>query len=272
MAKISIIMGIYNCADTLSEVIDSILNQTYTDWQMIMCDDGSSDNTYKVANSYVAKYPKKFVLIKNECNQGLNYTLNHCLKYADGEFIARMDGDDISMPTRFEEELRAFKEHPDISIVSTQMLYFDENGVFGKSNNDGYVKKESFPKGTPFCHAPCMVKKEAFDAVKGYAVSKHLLRMEDYDLWTRMYEQGYKGYNIGKPLYKMRDDRNAVKRRKYKFRINEAYVIYKAVRNLKLQKKDYLYVLRPLVLGLVPTPLYVYLHKKRLGRKEFILK
>ena len=162
--EISILMGIYNCADTLGEAIESILNQTYTGWRMIMCDDASSDNTYQVAEKYAEQYPEKFILIKNEKNMGLNYTLNHCLKYADTKYVARMDGDDISLPERFETEINFLKENPQYAIVSAQMEYFDEEGVFGKSSQSGEAKAEDIPKGTPFCHAPCMVLKEAFDA------------------------------------------------------------------------------------------------------------
>ena len=102
MAQISVLMGIYNCAPTLSEALDSLLTQTCQDFKVIMCDDGSKDNTIEVAQSYVNKYPEKFLLIKNERNMGLNFTLNHCLDYADTEFCARMDGDDISLPHRFD--------------------------------------------------------------------------------------------------------------------------------------------------------------------------
>ena len=98
---VSILMGIYNCADTLEEAIESIENQTYDNWELIMCDDGSKDNTYEIAKKYNEKNPEKFVLIKNEKNLGLNMTLNNCLKVAKGELIARMDGDDISLPERF---------------------------------------------------------------------------------------------------------------------------------------------------------------------------
>lgn len=262
--EISILMGIYNCAETLDEAIESILNQTYTDWKMIMCDDASSDNTYAVAEKYVRKYPDKFILIKNEKNMGLNYTLNHCLEYADTKYIARMDGDDISLPERFEKELNFLKENPEYAIVSTQMEYFDEQGVFGKSNGDGEAQKESIPKGTPFCHAPCMVLKEAFDAVGGYSVSKKLLRVEDYELWIKMYAKGYKGYNLPEVLYRMRDDRNATKRRKFRYRINEAYVRYLAVKRLGLSKKYLIYMLRPIIVGILPMGIYTYLHKKRL--------
>ena len=74
--KISVLMGIYNCADTLSESLDSLLNQTYQNFVVIMCDDGSKDNTYEVARDYADRYPEKFLLLKNEKNMGLNFTLN----------------------------------------------------------------------------------------------------------------------------------------------------------------------------------------------------
>ena len=102
--EISVIMGIYNCADTLSEAIESVLGQTMSEWELIMCDDGSSDATSEVAEFYIKKYPERMVLLKNKENRGLNYTLNRCLKMATGKYIARMDGDDICLPERFAVE------------------------------------------------------------------------------------------------------------------------------------------------------------------------
>ena len=104
MANVSVIMGIYNCADALPEAIDSLLAQTFTDWNLVMCDDGSRDATYEVAERYRRTYPERITLLKNEQNMGLNYTLNRCLSVADGAYIARQDGDDVSMPSSFEKE------------------------------------------------------------------------------------------------------------------------------------------------------------------------
>ena len=262
--KISVIMGIYNCAKTLDEAINSIINQTYRNWQVIMCDDASMDNTYEVAKKYCEQYPDKFILIKNEKNMGLNYTLNHCLEYAEGEYIARMDGDDISLLDRLEKEIVFLEEHPEYAIVSCPMIYFDENGEWGKGYNGGEVKIENMAKGTPFSHAPCMVKRQAYKAVGGYTVDKRLLRVEDYELWIKMLAKGYRGFNLEEPLYKMRDDRAAAKRRAYKYRINETYVRILAIKRLNLSKKNYIYVLRPLVVGLLPSSIYEYLHKRRM--------
>lgn len=111
MAEISILMGTFNCADTLAEAIDSVLDQTFTDWELILCDDGSSDATFEVAQSYQHDHPEKIVLLQNETNMGLNYTLNRCLSKARGRFIARMDGDDVSCPTRLEQESNSCYSH-----------------------------------------------------------------------------------------------------------------------------------------------------------------
>ena len=114
--RISVIMGIYNCAPTLAEALDSLLAQTYQGFKVIMCDDGSSDNTVEVAQTYVNRYPDKFIIAKNGHNMGLNFTLNHCLEYVDTEYVARMDGDDISLPQRFEKEIAFLDEHSEMAI------------------------------------------------------------------------------------------------------------------------------------------------------------
>lgn len=261
---ISIISGIYNCADTLVDAIESILAQTVTDWEWILCDDGSGDNTYEVASEYADKFPDKFILLRNVRNMGLNYTLNRCLERAKGKYIARMDGDDLCSPERFEAELRCLEENPEIAIVSTDMEFFDETGTWGRISHPEFPQNKDFLAGSPFCHAPCMVRKEVYDAVGGYSVDKKLMRVEDYHLWIKMYAKGFKGRNIGLPLYQMRDDRNAYKRRKFRYRLNEAYVKTYAVRELRLPVYGYLYALKPILVGLLPGWIYRKLHKRRL--------
>ena len=262
-ARISVIMGIYNCAPTLAEALDSLLAQTCQDFKVIMCDDGSCDNTVEVAQEYVDRYPGKFFLIRNEHNMGLNYTLNHCLEYADTEYVARMDGDDISLPERFEKELGFLDTHPDIAIVSTPMIYFDEQGDFRRGGGgDRYPSADDFVHGTPFCHAPCMVRREAYEAVGGYSVDKHLLRVEDYHLWFKMYARGYRGYILPEPLYKMRDDRNAVARRTWRNRLNEVHVRRIGYRMLHIPFYKRIFAIRPILVGLMPRFIYNYYHRK----------
>lgn len=266
MPKISILMGIYNCADTLPAAIDSIVNQTVTDWELILCDDGSADNTCAVALEYAQAWPDKIILLRNPKNLGLNATLNRCLKEACGTYIARMDGDDVCAPERFAEELAILESEPEIAIVSTDMHFFDESGIWGMVRYPEYPQPKDFLTGSPFCHAPCMVRKEAYDAVGGYTVDKKLLRVEDYHLWLKMYRAGFRGKNIHKPLYSMRDDRNAYSRRKFRYRINEAYVKTLVVKHLDLPVTGYVYALRPILVGLLPKGIYDYLHKRNLNK------
>ena len=266
MPKISILMGIYNCAGTLPDAIDSILRQTVTDWELILCDDGSADDTFSVAQRYAQAHPDRIVLLQNPKNLGLNATLNRCLSVARGEFIARMDGDDVCAPERFAEELAVLESEPEIAIVSTDMHFFDESGVWGMVQYPEYPQPKDFLAGSPFCHAPCMVRKEAYDAVGGYSVDKKLLRVEDYHLWIKMYQAGYRGKNIRKALYSMRDDRNAYSRRKFRYRLNEAYVRMLVVKDLELPISGYIYALRPILVGLLPKPIYDKLHKWNLNR------
>lgn len=266
--RISVLMGIYNCAGTLPDAIDCILAQTVTDWELILCDDGSQDDTYAVAEGYRRRYPDKIVLLKNEKNMGLNYTLNHCLSHAKGELIARMDGDDLCAPTRFEKELAALEQHPDMAVVSTAMSFFDETGTWGRNHPVPFPQKENFLGGTPFCHAPCMARRAAICQVGGYTDDPKFLRVEDFDLWVKLYAAGFKGMNLDEPLYQMRDDRNAFSRRKFRYRINEARVICKAVRLLNLPIRNYVRALRPIAVGLLPMGLYKRLHKARLGSEK----
>ena len=265
VATISVLMGIYNCADTLPAAIDSILTQTYTDWELILCDDGSADNTYAVAEYYRERYPDKIVLLKNEQNQGLNFTLNRCLSQATGAYIARMDGDDVSLPERFEKELAALEADPTLAVVSCGMVYFDESGDYVQSRPGcEYPDKRMLVHGPVHCHAPCMLRSEVMRQVGGYSVNKRLLRVEDWHLWLKIYSAGGQGRNLPEALYKMRDDRHAAGRRRFRYRLNEAYVATLAVKMLKLPKWKLVFALRPILVGLLPQPLYLYLHRKKM--------
>lgn len=255
-------MGIYNCAATLAEALDSLYAQTCQDFKIILCEDGSSDDTYAVAKQYADAHDN-IVLVRNEKNMGLNYTLNHCLEYADTEYCARMDGDDISLPTRFEKEIKFLDEHPEYAIVTTPMKHFDEKGVYREGKGGREPKLTDFPKFSPLCHAPCMVRTEAYRAVDGYTVDKKLLREEDYHLWIKMYVKGYRGYTLDEPLYMMRDDRNATRRRNFKARKNEAYVKHLAVKMLGLPFYYNIYCLVPLIKGIMPNWLFYMLYKMK---------
>lgn len=271
MKKISILMGIYNCAPTLREAIDSILAQTYENWEFILCDDGSKDDTWAIAEEYRSKDPDRFVLLKNEKNMGLNHTLNRCLSVATGDYIARMDGDDISLPTRFEKQAAFLDAHPEYAIVSTPMIFFDESGEWGRSKAIEIPQIRDFVYHAPFhCHAPCMIRREAFLDVKGYTEDKRLLRYEDCDLWYKLYSKGYRGYNLQEHLYMMRDDQNAFSRRTFSSRMRAVYVQWRGFRMIHMPLRYYprliVSFLKSTALAIMPKGLYAAIHKSRVNR------
>ena len=261
MARISVLMGIYNCASTLSEALDSLYAQTFQDFKIILCEDGSKDDTYAVAKQYAERHDN-IVLLCNERNMGLNYTLNRCLEHADTEYCARMDGDDISLPERFEKEINFLDEHPEYAIVSCPMIYFDEQGEFKRGCGRGEINKEDFLLGSPISHAPSMTRTDALKRVGGYAVDKRLLRVEDYNLWMRMYAKGYNAYTLFEPLYKMRDDRNAKARRNWESRKNEFYAMRTGFSMLGLPWYTQIYAIRPILAHIAPRCVYNIIHRR----------
>ena len=255
MPEISVIMAIYNCADTLHSAVDSILNQTFSDWELILCDDGSVDDTYKIALDYATKYPEKIKLIKNDKNQGLPASLNNCLAVATGKYIARMDGDDISLCDRFEKQISFLKANPDIDCVGTGMTRFDENGDFENLFLPEFPDKYTL-KMYPICyHATLMMKKECYDAIDGYISSKRTLRCEDIDMWFRFTAKGFKAVNLQECLYKVREDRNALKRRKFRYTINNVKTNLFGFRLLRYPVKYYPFAFKPVVSHFIPYKL-----------------
>ena len=262
MARVTVIIGIYNCATTLVEALDSLYTQTFQDFKIVLCEDGSSDNTYQVAEEYALKHDN-ILLLRNEKNLGLNVTLNRCLEHVDTEYVARMDGDDISLPTRFEKEVKFLDGHPEFAFVSSPMIYFDDRGDFRVGKATPEPRKEAFLYGRTFCHAPVMIRHEAYKAVGGYSVSKYLLRVEDQHLWLKLYKNGFRGYNLSEPLYKMRDDKNASRRRNFLNRRNEIYLKLLVCREFNLSWWHYPEsVMIPMAKWLMPRWLYERYHKK----------
>lgn len=271
--KISVLMGIYNCAPTLREAIDSILAQSYENWELILCDDCSTDDTLVIAEEYRRRDPERFVLLKNEKNMGLNHTLNRCLSAATGEYIARMDGDDISLPNRFAVQAAFLDAHAEYALVSCPMTYFDENGIWGYGKAIEIPQLRDFVFHAPFhCHAPCMIRREAFLAVNGYTEHPWLLRYEDCDLWYKLYAKGYRGYNLQEHLYMMRDDHAAYKRRTFSSRMRAVYVQWRGFRMVKMPLRYYPWLLvsflKTLALALMPKWLYTKLHQARTDRTK----
>ena len=177
---ISVIMSVYNDSKYLEKSIESILNQTYNDFEFIICNDCSSDDSLSIIEKY-AMLDKRIVIINNQDNLGLATSLNKCLDIAKGEFIARMDSDDISLPNRFKEELDFLKTHSEIAVVGCKCNVIDDLGEKRKEFliHEGEVTLLDAIKKTQIIHPTVMMRKSALLKVSGYTVDEKTQRAED---------------------------------------------------------------------------------------------
>lgn len=265
MPKISVVMGVYNGAKWIETAIESVLNQTFTDFELIICDDGSTDNSIDIVQNFVAK-DNRVKLLKNTKNLGLAPTLNKCLEAANGEYIARMDDDDVSHPNRFEIQVEFLDSHPEYAIVGTSRNMFDNSSTWGKEVVDGERTKLDIYLGRCFVHPSVMMRRKALNDVNGYTTSFETERTEDFDLWCKLYEKGYKGYNLKDILLDYYESRDSYRKRKYKYRVFEYRLKKKWRKRLGIPIKYCFFAYRPLIIGLIPTKLHIKYHKKKFAR------
>lgn len=258
---VSVIMACYNCENTVRKAIDSILGQTYTDWIMICCDDGSTDNTLSILNEYKEKYPQKFVIIRNDGNRKLQYSLNHCLEYVHTDLVARMDADDWSLPERFAIQVKFLKDHPEYVLVSTGVSVFDGEKKIASIIKYPEPTKKTMLRQNAFSHATIMTYKRVYDELGGYNTEPYVERVEDVDLWCRFLSAGYKGYNLPDELYVILENEDAAKRRTLQSRLNGAKTRRKGYKLMGFKGftliKPYFVVFK----SFVPLGLYKKIHK-----------
>lgn len=224
---ISVIMSAHNASMTLPAALASIEQQTFQNWELVVCDDASTDSTQSILTDAVGEFgANRLILLRNEVNRKLAYSLNRCLEVASGDFIARMDADDLSEPTRFEVQLRYLAEHPEVDVVGTAMRRFNANGP-GEVVYPAAEEPDKWTLGrstkSPFFHATILARREVFEKVGNYTVSWRTERGQDLDLWFKFFAAGLVGCNLRDPLYWVREDAAAIRRRTPKARFG-AYV------------------------------------------------
>lgn len=195
--KVSVILPVFNAEKTLKTAIDSILEQTYKNFELIIINDGSNDLSEAIIKEYKDHRLKYFI---NEVNKGLIYTLNKAVSLCKGEYIARMDSDDISAKNRLETQVRYLTLHPDILAVGTARSIFGENvkrkiQCFPENFDD--IKAYMF-LACPIVHPSVMMRRDVFFKYN-IRYDEHYRNMEDYKLWYDIMQIG-KIANISEPL------------------------------------------------------------------------
>lgn len=194
-------MPVFNGEKFLKEAIDSILKQTFIDFEFIIVNDGSTDNTRNIIQNY---NDHRIKLLNNKSNLGISRAANIGIKASCGIYIARQDADDISMPERLEKEVSFLDQNKNVGLVGTYYFVINENGKILntiKCLTKSIELRVKLLEGNQFCHGTIMFRRECIDKIGAYREEFKLA--EDYDLYLRIAER-YDMANIPEPLYKWR--------------------------------------------------------------------
>lgn len=200
MPEITVFMTAYNASQHITNAIKSILNQTFTNFEFIIIDDGSTDETFNIANSFS---DKRIRIIKNETNKGLLFSRNIALTEAKGKYLAILDSDDIALMNRLEIQYQQFQNRPHLALLGTPAIVINNSGEETGEHISVVYNKEQISTELFFCntfiHSSIMLKTEIFKKMGGY----QLQLAEDYDLWVRI-AMNYEVDNLNFPLVKYR--------------------------------------------------------------------
>ena len=220
---VSVIIPCYNAEPYIDLCLDSLVNQTYHNIEIIICDDASKDNSYQKLLEW-SKKDKRICVLKNQTNSFAAATRNKCIEASHGDFIMLQDVDDVSAVNRVEVLLKEFEKHPQMAIISSAVKCFDskpENFTFVLVHKPEFPTKWSMVRRMALSHPASMIRREAITAVGGYRVAKETRRCQDYDMYMRIYAKGYRGMNLNYALYYYRCDEANYKRRTFKARVGE---------------------------------------------------
>lgn len=261
---VSVIMAAYNAEETIEAAIRSILLQTHDNFELIICDDASTDSTWCLMRS-LADEDSRIRLIRQEKNRGSAVARNRCLLQAQGEYIAIMDADDLCSENRLAVQVSFLEKHREVAFVGLLGEVF-HNIPGDCSKCYPYVAKpaaKDFLMTLPFVHASLMFRSTTIG--RGYPEERRALRSEDYAFLMERYAAGLRGENTTDAVYYIREDADTFKRRKYRYRLTEVGVKWKGFSALGLMPKGILFAIKPLIVGLLPPKLLKLLKGKYYG-------
>jgi len=221
MAHIGILLPVYNSEATLAAALDSLVAQTFEDWETWILDDGSTDATADLARAYQARDPRfKYIALPH---RGIPPTLNEGLRLCHTPLLARMDGDDLCEPTRFAAQLALLAARPDVGVVATQIRSFHSDGTPPGSGMTRYVRwvnrlispEEHFRERyveSSVAHSSILAPREVLRG--GY---RDLDWCEDYDLWLRLMQRGVRFAKVPEVLLAVRDEADRISRNDYRY-------------------------------------------------------
>ena len=263
MTLISAIMGTYNPNHRIFLAVESILNQDYEKLELIVYNDGSNDlMSIELLKKLVLNYPQ-VRYISSEINHGAAYARNQCAKIAKGDYLIIMDDDDVSSLNRLTSMIKFAKSHPDYDFYGSNASLNTGNKTWGHIKTKKLTSIIDIYNANAYVHASMLIKKSVFDSINGYRNHVECHRLEDYDLFIRLYLNGYKGINSQEELYHIYEEKNFYGKRSFKFRIREFKLRLKYFKILELKIKDIKYLFKPLVIAFIPSFIYKFIRIKK---------
>ncbi len=250
---VSVLMSVYNGAPTLEKAAASVLAQTYRNLELILCDDASTDDTWRIMQR-IAAQDARVTVFQNKTNRGLGASLNGCLSRAGGEYIARQDADDVSDPDRI-ERTTDFLLSSGAPYAACGVRVFDDGGIWSTRQYPQKITKHIIAQKNPFFHPTMVFRRAVLEGVGGYSETPETRRTEDYDLVMRLAAEGVIGENLPEILYSVYEPKEAYLRHNAKTRLCEVRVRARGLRAMGSPASDYIYLVKPLIMACVPRGL-----------------
>ena len=253
---VSIIIGTYNPKRFLLDALDSIFLQSYENMEVILYNDGSNQiESIEYIRLVLNRYPQ-IRYIHSDDNKGLSYALNACTDLAKGDYIVRMDDDDYSLPNRIQLQYEFLISNQDCDFVGSSAYLFDDV-IYGLINMPETPSLKDILQSRAYVHPSIMIKKKVLVDIGKYSTGTNVLRIEDMDLWVRLFAEGKKGKNIITPLLLYRENLSSLSKRTAKFRLRE--YLYKVSKSIKMRLGVFFITfltLKSLILILIPQRIY----------------
>ena len=263
MKKISVILSVYNSEKYLKPAIVSILNQTFKDFEFLIIDDASTDNSGKITKKFAAK-DKRIMLINNKKRLGLTKSLNKAIRLAQGKYIARMDADDISLPDRLKKQTDFLDKNKEIAFCGTAIIYINEKGERLKKDVyplDYPALKEAVLHFCPFKHPTLIFRKNILLKENGY--NEDFQFAQDYELVLRLLQK-YKGANLKEPLllYRIGDNKSISVKNLKKQEWLALKARWLALTKYGYPKIDFWKLIKPALSFLLPVSVKIWIYKR----------
>lgn len=272
MQKISVLISVYKNDNPVyfDQALSSIWDkQIFKPFEVVLIQDGSiSESLENVISHWRKKLNEKLVLIKNRENIGLTKSLNNGSKFCTGDFIARMDADDISDPNRFKLQIEFFEKNKDVDVLGGSMQEFRENNellTVRKYPSSIHEIKKKIAISSPLCHPSVMFRRRVFD--EGNYYNESYKTSQDVDLWFRLILKGYKISNIDNIILFFRINDDLAKRRNISKGITEFKIYFKGIISLYGFSYRLIYPLLRLSFRLMPNGIIKYVYQSKLRRR-----